>query len=225
MPPPPPTHPPPPWGVLRSVPWGGMAGMKGLLSSCSSGSSVVASPSQQTNSQCWAQARGGGAPPPVQLAMATAQPGALASPGVPLAQSWCFGVLAGLREPGCSAHSPHSPRPAPGWPHGAPTALEPQGLVICWPCISSGCCVSSSVVLPRTSHLLRVSWPRVLHLPGPGAVSPWVFCPWVSRLLGSQAFGCDAALTVASLGILALGVMSLGILLRLFCLLEYQTSR
>lgn len=211
------------------MPWGGMAGMKGLLSSCSSGSSAVASPSQQTNSQCWAQARGGGAPRPVQLAMATAQPGALASPGVPLAG--VLGCWLGCGNPGAlltrrTAHG--QPRrwagPAPGWPHGAPTALEPQGLVICWSCISSGCCVSSGVVLPRTSHLLRVSWPRVLHLPGHGAVSPWVFCPWVSRLLGSQAFGCDAALTVASLGILALGVMSLGILLRLFCLLEYQTS-
>lgn len=184
MPPPPPTPPPPPWGVLRSVPWGGMAGMKGLLSSCSSGSSAVASPSQQTNSQCWAQARGGGAPRPVQLAMATAQPGALASPGVPLAQSWCFGVLAGLREPGCSAHSPHSPRPATtlGWPcprvaSWSPHSTGASGLVICWSCISSGCCVASGVVLPRTSHLLRVSWPRVLHLPGHGAVSPWVFCP------------------------------------------------
>lgn len=71
---------------LCSVPWGGMASMKGLLSSCSPGSTAAASPSRQTNSQCWAHGRGrGGSPHPAQAAVATVEPGAPAGPSIPMA--------------------------------------------------------------------------------------------------------------------------------------------
>lgn len=102
------------------------AGMKGLLSSCSPSSAAVASPSQQTNSQCWAQGQGGGSPHSAQPGMAVAEPWAPASPafpwlgmGLPLSLCEGAGCTAGFWESGCLAHSPQSPQAATAlaWPH------------------------------------------------------------------------------------------------------------
>lgn len=115
------------------------AGMKGLLSSCSPSSTAVASPSQQTNSQCWAQGQGGGSPPQPN------QPQPWQSPGLLLAQhsysqawgchSGCVGVLPGQMEFGVNEPSTHFPR----------VCRQP----LAWPGPHLRVALSSNILFPR----------------------------------------------------------------------------